>query len=120
VEADPEAVVKMPPRHMHQILWHLLANAAEAQPRGGAIRVTARMEADQGGPWVEVNVSDTGPGIDPAHRSRIFEPHFTTKDGHMGLGLSIVYRLVEEAGGRIRLASDPDFSTTFTLILPAF
>ncbi|SHF65668.1 two-component system, NtrC family, sensor histidine kinase PilS [Desulfacinum infernum DSM 9756] len=119
-EVDPGAVAKMPPRHLHQILWHLLANAAEALPQGGSIGIRAFPETATDGRRIVVNVSDTGPGIDPAHRSRIFEPHFTTKDGHMGLGLSIVYRLVEEAGGRIRLDSDPDFSTSFTLILPAF
>ncbi|SMC19553.1 two-component system, NtrC family, sensor histidine kinase PilS [Desulfacinum hydrothermale DSM 13146] len=118
LDVDPKTRVQMPPRHLHQILWHLLANAAEAQPGGGVIRVEARRESGAHHPRIQLRISDTGPGIDPAHGPRIFEPHFTTKDGHMGLGLSIVYRLVEEAGGHIRLASDPVFSTTFVLILP--
>jgi signal transduction histidine kinase len=66
-------------------------------------------------------VADSGKGIAPEIRDRIFEPFFTTKDdwSNVGLGLSVSYRIVEEHGGKIDVASEPGRGATFTVYLPA-
>jgi CheY-like chemotaxis protein len=63
-------------------------------------------------------VSDTGKGIDPLLQSRIFEPFFTTKDSGTGLGLSVVYGVMQNHGGYIDLESEPGHGTSFTLYFP--
>jgi two-component system, NtrC family, sensor kinase len=65
-------------------------------------------------------VEDTGKGISPEHLPRIFEPFFTTKDvwSNVGLGLSVVYRVVNEAGGRVEAQSLVGQGTRFTVRLP--
>jgi signal transduction histidine kinase len=65
-----------------------------------------------------VEVSDTGPGIDPAVRARIFEPFFSTKTSGSGLGLALVKKIVEDHGGGVELASAPGEGTRVTLWLP--
>ncbi|MGI5861848.1 MAG: two-component system sensor histidine kinase NtrB [Myxococcales bacterium] len=100
-----------------QVFVNLLTNACHAIPRGGQVSVATR-EASNG---VEVEVTDTGPGIEAAHLSRIFEPFFTTKpEGHgTGLGLTIVQSIVEKHGGTVRVSSTVGKGTTFTVWLPA-
>ena len=98
-----------------QVLHNLVANALEAMPAGGTLRVAARRE----GPEVLVSVSDTGPGIRPEDLPSIFEPYFTTKEGGTGLGLAIAERIVREHGGRVEAASGPGPGATFTVRLPA-
>ncbi len=117
---------------LHQVLLNLFVNARDAMPQGGTLRVTAAnvdlpsgaaaLPADeQSGPYVRINVSDTGVGIPPEIAERIFEPFFTTKEvgRGTGLGLSTVLGVVKSHGGFIRLTSEPDQGTTFEIHLPA-
>jgi signal transduction histidine kinase len=68
---------------------------------------------------VLLSVSDTGPGLDPRVRARLFTPYFSTKSSGTGLGLAIVRRAVEAHGGHVEVASAPGAGTTFTIHLPA-
>jgi two-component system NtrC family sensor kinase len=70
------------------------------------------------GRWVEVVITDTGPGIAPEHLSKIFDPFFTTKERGTGLGLSVVYGIVERHGGKIDLKSEVGKGTRIALRLP--
>ena len=83
-------------------------------PGGGEIVVAT---AAVGGAAV-VTVTDTGPGIPPAHLARVFEPFFSTKESGIGLGLSITQQVVADHGGTITAASAPGGGTTFTVTIP--
>lgn len=93
VWADPES--------LSEALAHLLANAGESIGNDtGVVRIETRPGADDG---VEISISDTGPPLTEEAASRAFDPLFTTKPGHAGLGLSIARRIAELHGGRLEL-----------------
>lgn len=108
-------------KQTQQILWNLLLNAVQAMPDGkGEIRVEAESKARRDDPaeWVTIRIRDTGRGIQAENLDRIFDPFFTTREEGTGLGLSVVYRIVESHGGRIRVSSDPGRETVFQIDLP--
>jgi two-component system sensor histidine kinase PilS (NtrC family) len=104
-----------------QIFWNLLVNGAEAIPGAGRIAIEAGLQghASGEGEQVRIRVTDNGQGMTPADLKRVFEPFFTTKKGGSGLGLAMVYRIIETHGGRITVASEEGRGTTITLYLPA-
>ena len=111
--------------HMHQVFMNLCINAFQAMPDGGIleVRLTEKEVAIDNDPperYVNITVRDTGCGIDPVIRDRIFEPYFTTKgpDKGTGMGLAIVYGIVKDAGGYIDVKSEPGKGTTFNIYLP--
>ena len=108
--------VKCYPQQLNQVFMNLLINAAHAIDKDGNIIVRSRYEDG----LIQVAISDTGCGIPENIRTRIFEPFFTTKDvgKGTGLGLSISYDIVKKHGGEIRVASEVDRGTTFTVLVP--
>ena len=116
-EIQPDVMVLFDRHQIEQIMWNLLRNALEAMPSGGALTVTVNQTGDLP-PMGYVRVADTGPGISSADMDRLFDPFFTTKAQGSGLGLSIVYRLLERGGGRIDVTSRPDEGARFTIFLP--
>lgn len=105
-----------------QVFWNLFVNAAEAMSGPGGITVTASAGPAGGaagnGDAVIITVSDTGSGLDQEEMKRLFEPFYTTKQGGTGLGLALVYRIVEAHGGRIRASGEKGKGTVFTISLP--
>ncbi len=99
---------------MQRVFVNILRNSIQAMPRGGTITVNTAVEEH----GCRIRISDTGPGIPPAIRARIFEPNFSTKTEGMGIGLAIARRIVEDAGGRIECDSEPGIGTTFIIELP--
>lgn len=118
-ESNPSCLVDS--HHIRQILWNIILNALEAMPEGGDLTIgVSRCGArDSGKDEVRVEIRDTGEGIPPDIRDRVFEPFFTTKQKGTGLGLGIVYQLVEKAGGRIEISSHENAGTTFSLFFPS-
>jgi signal transduction histidine kinase len=104
---------------IQQCVLNLLMNAldATAQNKSGPREVTIGFAQENSG-WVEVSVSDTGPGIDPSIAKKIFEPFVTTKNKGMGLGLLVTRSIVEDHGGRVWFTANPNGGTTFTFTLP--
>jgi two-component system NtrC family sensor kinase len=101
---------------MRQVMLNLFKNAKEAMPKGGTLTIrTAREEND-----VVIRIKDTGVGIPEEIRDRIFEAFFTTKQKvkGVGLGLSVCYGIVKDHGGEIKLDSEVEKGTTFTIRLP--
>jgi signal transduction histidine kinase len=97
-----------------QVLLNLTLNALQAMTGGGTL--TVRVNAASGG--VVTEIRDTGPGIPPEIRERLFEPFFTTRDGGTGLGLPIALRIVEAHSGDLRIESEPGAGTTVAVWLP--
>ncbi len=109
-----------------QVVHNLVLNATQAMHGGGIIRIALRNETlafDQpplpAGEYLQLTLSDQGPGIAPENLSHIFEPYFTTKDGGSGLGLATVYSIVRKHRGHITVESQLDRGTTFRIWLPA-
>jgi signal transduction histidine kinase len=105
------------PQEFHEIVSNLIQNAVDAADDKTRITITAESIDNE----VVVRVEDTGPGIPPEIRDKIFSPFFTTKEPGrgMGMGLTIVHRLVKKYGGRIDLQSEVGKGTCFTVTLPA-
>jgi predicted ATPase/signal transduction histidine kinase/ActR/RegA family two-component response regulator len=116
---------------LHQVVMNLCTNAIQATGAGGTLRValeTVDLPAERvlsngtlrPGHYVRLTVEDSGTGMDAATLSRIFEPFFTTKEigRGTGLGLSLVYAIVTDAGGAIDVHSILDRGSTFTIYLP--
>jgi signal transduction histidine kinase len=100
---------------LRQAILNLAINACQAMPNGGTLRITTAPAPDN---RVAVRVEDTGVGIRPEDLNRIFDLYFTTKDHGTGIGLSMVYRIVQMHDGEVEVQSTPGRGTTFTLLLP--
>jgi signal transduction histidine kinase len=107
-------VVHGDPVQLRQVLTNLVENAVfAASPRGA---VTVRGAPGPG--EVSLTVEDTGPGVDPATRRRLFEPLITTKDRGIGLGLALVKRIAERHGGGVDYSDRPGGGARFTVRIP--
>ncbi|MCC6522620.1 MAG: two-component system sensor protein [Polyangiaceae bacterium] len=104
---------------LQQVLMNLVRNAAQAMRGKGRIGIGTRLRESPSGTFIEIAVSDTGPGISRKALQSIFLPFFTTKSEGTGLGLAISQRIVQVAGGRIEVRTREGAGTTFTVILPA-
>jgi signal transduction histidine kinase len=100
---------------LRQVFLNLAINACQAMPQGGSLRITCAPVSHQ---RVEVRVEDTGVGIAKEHLSKIFDLYFTTKDHGTGIGLSMVYRIVQLHDGEIEVESTQGRGTTFRVLLP--
>lgn len=101
-------------QRLRQMLMNLVLNAVQAMDGGGSLHVQLQAED----PFVCLALTDTGRGIPPALRTRVFEPFFTTREQGSGLGLAIVQRIVAEHGGRIRLEAPAAGGTRVEVRLP--
>jgi signal transduction histidine kinase len=100
---------------LRQAFLNLAINACQAMPSGGSLRL---MGAAVSRGRVEVRVQDTGVGIAPEHLSKIFNLYFTTKERGTGIGLSMVYRIIQMHDGEVEVQSTPGRGTTFRVLLP--
>ncbi len=106
---------------IRQALWNLASNAVQSMPDSGALRIeTEPIILDNGNEYVEIQISDTGCGIQENDSSRIFEPFYTTKESGTGLGLAIVNRIVESHEGQIRIENESNKGTKCILLLPRY
>ena len=104
------------PVQLEQVLMNLVANANDAMPEGGLLRISVGTQ----GRWAQMAVQDAGTGIDAQARARLFEPFFTTKGPGVGtgLGLATVYGIVQQYNGEVLVESAPGQGSTFTVRLP--
>jgi two-component system sensor histidine kinase HydH len=103
-----------------QVFLNLVMNAYEAMnAQGGKLRVSVRAANYRGRDGVEVEIEDSGPGIPENLREQVFNPFFTTKQSGVGLGLSIVSKIVDDHRGRLGVESPPGKGACFRVFLPA-
>lgn len=130
VESD-NANVLADPVQLHQVIMNLVINARDALAEHGRIELTVRpvhgvhatcagCHADVRGDFVEIAVSDDGPGIPPDILTRVFDPFFTTKGTGLGtgMGLSVVHGVVHDCGGHVVVNSTPETGTAMRVLLP--
>jgi signal transduction histidine kinase len=113
--ADNLPEINADPGMLGQALLNLALNACQAMPDGGTLKIGCRPAA---GGRVELDVEDTGVGIPPEHLGQIFDLYFTTKEKGSGIGLSMVYRIVQLHDGEVEVESTPGHGTKFRLIFP--
>jgi PAS domain S-box-containing protein len=111
---DDLGIVAVHANTLRRALLNLVQNALEAMPQGGTLTLRGRRL----GATIQLDVCDTGSGISPVQRTRIFEPLYTTKAGGTGLGLYIVQEVVAAHGGQVVVQSVEGQGSTFTLTLP--
>jgi signal transduction histidine kinase len=103
-------------RYLQQVFLNIILNAVDAMPRSGSLTIIGKNEPYK----VSISITDTGCGIPAKNLERIFDPFFTTKSvgEGTGLGLSVSLGIVKEHRGEIRVESEVDKGSTFTVILP--
>jgi two-component system NtrC family sensor kinase len=111
------------PDHLVQVFLNIVINAVDAMPEGGTLHIATSLDEMQGDdgevrPAVRVAFSDTGRGMSEEIQSQLFEPFFTTNPQRTGLGLSISYQIIRAHEGEIRVQSEEQVGTTFTVLLP--
>ena len=113
-ESDPEAAIDT--GELQQVILNMLLNAMQAMPDGGHLRIETGISRDM----VEITITDTGIGIAPEDIRKVFDPFFTTKEvgKGTGLGLSVSFDIIEKHGGTIKVESQLDKGTAFTITLP--
>jgi two-component system sensor histidine kinase PilS (NtrC family) len=133
-EFDGDALLNADSRQLRQVFWNLFLNASQAMPEGGELTVNAKCKLQNAnmkrkivsekdlpkpeGNFLEITVSDTGSGISEEDLPKIFDPFFTTRDSGSGLGLTMVYKIIESHHGQIKVESTRGKGTTFTILLP--
>jgi signal transduction histidine kinase len=120
--------VAIDPEQLRQVLMNLMRNAAQAMKNRGTITLMTRAHSGRGTrprrvgsdqAFIELTVTDNGPGISQKVLENIFLPFFTTKDKGTGLGLAVSQRIVQGAGGRIDVRTYEGKGSTFAILLPA-
>ena len=116
IDLEPDAaIIFADPDQISQLFWNLVRNSLRAMPDGGTLRVIGRLKQDA----YRLQFEDSGRGMAAEERARLFEPFQGFFDGGSGIGMAIVYQIVQEHRGRIAVESDPGQGTRISIDLPA-
>ena len=108
--------ILMDREQMKQVILNLLLNGVQAMPKGGHLSLKGHIP--EGDHWIKLSIQDSGIGIPPEDIGRLFDPFFSTKEGGVGLGLSIAHRIIDQHRGKIEVESTLGKGTLFTVWLP--
>ena len=109
-------MILMDREQMKQVALNLLLNAVQAMPGGGILTLKGQNSKD--GQWITISIQDSGVGIPDEDMNKLFDPFFSTKEGGIGLGLSIAHRIIDQHHGKIEVESNPGKGTLFSIWLP--
>jgi hypothetical protein len=108
------ATMMIDPDLLKQAALNIVVNAIEAMPKGGELRFASSIEGED----AEIRISDSGSGIPPEKRDKIFQLYYTTKNSGSGIGLAMTFRIVQLLNGKIEFVSEPGKGTAFILRFP--
>ena len=118
-DTDPDLPpVRIDPEPFKRVVVNLIDNAAEVVQQSWVKEIVVATRGPHGGDFVELAVADSGPGISPENRRKLFLPYFSTKERGTGLGLSIVRRVVDDHAGRIRVEDNHPTGSRFIIEVP--
>jgi signal transduction histidine kinase len=109
-------LVTLDKEQMKQVILNLLMNAIQTMPEGGQLGLRGQVSEDD--QWIQLFIQDSGIGIPTEDINKLFDPFFSTKEGGIGLGLSIAHRIIDQHHGKIEVESVPGKGTLFTFWLP--
>ncbi|HEX2732523.1 MAG TPA: ATP-binding protein [Polyangiaceae bacterium] len=112
-------LIRVDALEIERALVNLVVNARDVSAPGSTVKLETRASRSADGEWVEITVSDAGPGIKDADLPHIFEPFYTTRAGGTGLGLATVLGTAEQHGGTVRVSTESRVGSRFTIVLPA-
>ena len=110
--------IKADPELLRRVVVNLIDNAAEALEASTVREMRIETRASRDGETVEISVADSGQGISPEDKDKLFLPHFSTKERGTGLGLAIAARIIEEHGGTIRVEDGKPVGARFVIVIP--
>jgi two-component system sensor histidine kinase FlrB len=116
---EPDVVILGNKTALASALQNLIHNALTVKPHNAVIKLAACRQSDNPD-WVNLSVTDNGPGIKVEHLNRVFEPFFTTKSNGTGLGLAVVRSVAQSHQGKVQVTNLADGGACFTLCLPTF
>jgi signal transduction histidine kinase len=108
--------ILMDREQMKQVILNLLLNAVQAMPEGG--NLTLRGQVSENSRWIILSIQDSGIGIPSEDINKLFDPFFSTKEGGIGLGLSLAHRIIDQHHGKIEVESTSGKGTLFVVWLP--
>jgi two-component system sensor histidine kinase HydH len=115
-EFEPLPFITVDREQIKQGILNLLLNAVQAMPKGG--HLTLRGQVSESDRWIRLSIQDSGIGIPGEDLNKLFDPFFSTKEGGVGLGLSIAHRIIDQHQGKIEVESAPGKGTRLTVWLP--
>lgn len=115
---QPLPEIVMDKKVLLQAYLNLLMNSLEAMPRGGHLKIEARYRKDVDPARIDIAIADTGTGIPKELVPKLFQPFFTTKEGGIGLGLSVAEGIIRSHGGHLRFESGPQQGTKVVIEFP--
>ncbi len=127
-EAPEDLILNIDATQLRQAIYHLLTNAIQAMPNGGTLKIITDIKEFSDiieknfDPYLEsffeIVISDTGAGITKEQLPFLFDPFFNPSEKHIGLGLTITHKIIQDHHGNILVKSEPGHGTTFTIELP--
>jgi signal transduction histidine kinase len=105
-------------KQIRQVFFNIVLNAIQAMPDGGTLSLGAEPYEKDGMNFIRITVRDTGQGIEKDMQDKIFEPFFTSKEKGIGLGLTVVKKIIEKHGWEIQVDSEPGKGCAFVIHIP--
>lgn len=116
--AENMPLISVDPEQMERAIFNIIKNAVEAMNNSGKLAIKTQLVTNSDNEFIEIKITDTGPGISKQSMDKLFTPHFSTKRGGAGLGLAIVKKIITDHGGDVTAKNEEDRGTTLDITIP--